>query len=144
MAGTGQANAVMLTAEEILRTYSTIAVVGASRDPSKAAHQVPAQLDAAGFRIVPVNPHVEGELFGERAYPTLSSIPFPVEVVLVFRPAQYTPEIARDAVAIGAKALWLQLGIVSDEARRIAQAAGLEYVEDECSAVVRSIARIRR
>lgn len=144
VAGSQKANAIMLTAEEILRTYSTIAVVGASRDPGKAAHQVAAQLDAAGFRIVPVNPLIEGELFGEHASPTLSAIPFPVEVVLVFRPAQYTPAIARDAVAIGAKALWLQLGIVSDEARRIARAGGLAYVEDECSAVVRSIARIRK
>ena len=134
----------MRTSEEILRSYSTIAVVGASRDPAKAAHQVPAQLDAAGYRIIPVNPHVDGELFGERAYPTLNAIPFPVEIVLVFRPAEYTPEIARQAVAIHAKVLWLQLGIFSDEARGIAEAGGLEYVEDECSAVVRSLARIRK
>jgi predicted CoA-binding protein len=137
-------DAIMLTAEDILRRYSTIAVVGASRDSGKAAHQVPAQLEAAGFRIVPVNPHVDGELFGERAYATLAVIPFPVEVVLVFRPAQFTPDIARAAVAIGAKALWLQLGIVSAEARSIALAGGLDYVEDECAAVVRSLARMRK
>jgi predicted CoA-binding protein len=134
----------MLSAEEILRTYSTIAVVGASRDSAKAAHQVPAQLDAAGFRIIPVNPHATGELFGETVYPDLAAIPFPVEIVLVFRPAEFAPEIARQAVAIHAKALWLQLGIFSDEARSIAEAGGLEYVEDECSAVVRSLARIRK
>src|SRR5688572_26242446 len=124
-------------AERILRQFDTIAVVGASRDPSKAAHEVPAQLQAAGFRIVPVNPYAD-TLFGERVYRELAAIPFPVEVVLVFRPAQHTPPIARQAVAIGAKALWLQLGIVSAESRRIAREGGLEYVDDACSAVVRS------
>jgi predicted CoA-binding protein len=129
--------------EDILRAYSTIAVVGASRDPDKPAHDVPAQLKAAGFRIVPVNPHAS-ELFGERVYPTLREIPFPIEIVLVFRPSADTPPVARDAVAIGAKALWLQQGIHSAEARRIAEAGGLAYVEDTCSAVVRSVARIRK
>ena len=133
----------MTEPEDILRAYSTIAVVGASRDPAKAAHDVPAQLQAAGFRIVPVNPHAD-ELFGERAYRQLRDIPFPVEIVLVFRPSADVAPIARDAVAIGAKALWLQLGIQSPEARATAEAAGLAYVEDTCSAVVRSLARIRK
>jgi hypothetical protein len=133
----------MDTAERILRELDTIAVVGASRDPSKAAYDVPAQLQAAGFRIVPVNPHAE-TLLGERVYRTLAEIPFAIDVVLVFRPSQETPEIARQAVAIGAKALWLQLGIASEEARRIAETAGLLYVEDTCSAVVRSTLRIRK
>ena len=127
--------------ERILRTYDTIAVVGASRDPSKAAHDVPRQLQRAGFRIVPVNPHAD-ELLGAKVYRTLAEIPFPVDVVLVFRPSPETPAVARDAVAIGAKALWLQLGIHSAEAQRIAQDAGLLYVEDTCSAVVRSLRRI--
>ena len=129
--------------EAILRAYSTIAVVGASRDPSKAAHDVPRQLQAAGFRIVPVNPHAN-ELLGERVYRTLRDIPFPVEIVLVFRPSPEAPQVAREAVAAGARALWLQLGIESSEARRIAEDAGLDYVEDTCSAVVRSLARIRK
>jgi uncharacterized protein len=133
----------MDTAERILREFDTIAVVGASREPSKAAHDVPAQLQAAGFRIVPVNPHAE-TLLGQRVYRTLADIPFPVEVVLVFRPSQDAPEVARQAVAIGAKALWLQQGIASDEARRTAEAAGLQYVEDTCSAVVRSTLRISK
>jgi uncharacterized protein len=133
----------MDTAERILRELDTIAVVGASRDPSKAAHDVPAQLQAAGFRIVPVNPHAE-TLLGQRVYRTLAEIPFPVEVVLVFRPSQDAPEVARQAVAIGAKALWLQQGIASDEARRTAEAAGLLYVEDTCSAVLRSTLRISK
>ena len=133
----------MDTAERILREFDTIAVVGASREPSKAAHDVPAQLQAAGFRIVPVNPHAE-TLLGQRVYRTLADIPFPVDVVLVFRPSQDAPEVARQAVAIGAKALWLQQGIASDEARSTAEAAGLQYVEDTCSAVVRSTLRISK
>ncbi len=127
--------------ERILRTYDTIAVVGASRDPSKAAHDVPRQLQRAGFRVVPVNPYAD-ELFGTKAYRTLAEVPFPVDVVLVFRPSAETPAVARDAVAIGAKALWLQLGIQSAETQRIAEDAGLLYVEDTCSAVVRSLHRI--
>lgn len=133
----------MDVAERILRELDTIAVVGASRDSRKAAHEVPAQLQRAGYRIVPVNPHAE-TLLGERVYRRLAEIPFPVDLVLVFRPSPETPEVARQAVAIGAKALWLQLGIASDEARRIAHEAGLLYVEDACSAVVRSTLRISK
>jgi predicted CoA-binding protein len=133
----------METAERILREFETIAVVGASRDPSKAAHDVPAQLQAAGYRIVPVNPYAD-VLFGERVYRTLADIPFPVELVLVFRPSRDAAQVARQAVAISAKALWLQLGITSDAARAAAQAAGMLYVEDACSAVVRSRLQIRK
>ena len=121
----------------ILRDLSLIAVVGLSRDPAKAAHRVPAELQAAGFRIVPVNPEAS-ELLGERSFATLAAIPYPVELALVFRPARFAPAIAEQAVAIGAKALWLQLGIVSNEARRIAEAAALRYVEDQCAAVERA------
>jgi len=133
----------METEERILREFDSIAVVGASRDPSKAAHDVPAQLQAAGYRIVPVNPHAD-ELFGERVYRELAAIPFKVDVVLVFRPSEQTPAVARQAVAIGAKALWLQLGIHSQETQRIAREGGLLYVEDACTAVVRSRLRIRK
>ena len=115
-----------------------IAVVGLSRDASKAAHSVPAALQAAGFRIVPVNPEAK-ELLGERAYASLTDIPFPVELVLVFRPARFAPAIAEQAVAIGAKALWLQQGIFSSEARSIAKRAGLAYVEDRCAGVERAL-----
>src|ERR1700750_682361 len=118
-------------AARVLREFSIVAVVGLSRDPAKAAHAVPAGLKAAGFRIVPVNPEAS-ELLGEPSYPTLAAIPFPIELVLVFPPARSAPEIAEQAVAIGAKALWLQQGIYSSEARRIAKAAGLQYVEDRC------------
>src|SRR5688500_15734749 len=126
----------MDTPESILRDFDVIAVVGASRDPSKAAHTVPKQLQGAGFRIVPVNPGAD-EILGQKAYPTLESIPFPVEIVLMFRPSPEVPPFAKSAVAIHAKALWLQQGIVSPAARRIARDGGLKYVEDECAAVVR-------
>jgi predicted CoA-binding protein len=133
----------MEMSERILRDFETIAVVGASREPDKAAHSVPARMQAAGFKIVPINPHAT-ELFGERVYRTLADVPFPVEIVLVFRPSAATPDVARQAVAIGAKALWLQQGIHSEESRRIADAAGLLYVEDACAAVVRASHAIRK
>ena len=128
----------METTERILRDFRTLAVVGLSRDPSKAAHAIPARLQGAGFRVIPVNPYVDS-LLGERAYPKLKDVPFSVEVVLVFRPSAEAASIARDAVAISAKALWLQQGIVSEEARRIAESAGLLYVEDRCMGVERAV-----
>jgi predicted CoA-binding protein len=128
---------------EILERAMTIAVVGASRDPNKAGGSVPVGLQARGFRVIPINPFAD-TLFGERAYRSLSEVPVPIDLVDVFRPAADAPEIARQAVAAGAKALWLQLDIRSPEARRIAEAAGLDYVEDECTAVVSSLYRIRK
>jgi hypothetical protein len=124
--------------EELLQTYDTIVVVGASVHPEKAAHAIPATMQRYGWRIIPVNPYAE-EIFGERAYRKLADIPDgPIGLVNVFRPSQDTPDIARQAVAVGARALWLQLGIVSAEARRIADQAGLAYVEDRCLAVERA------
>ena len=131
------------TAPEILERTTTIAVVGASRDPNKAGGSVPVGLQRRGFRIIPINPFAD-ELFGERAYRSLSEVPEQIDLVDVFRPAADAPEIARQAVAAGAKALWLQLDIRSDEARRIAESAGLDYVENECTAVVSSLHRIRK
>jgi len=124
--------------ESVLRDFSVIAVVGLSRDPAKAAHAIPAALKAAGFRIVPVNPEAK-ELLGEPAFASLTDIPFPIELVLVFRPARFAPAIAEQAVASGAKALWLQQGIFSSEARGIAKRAGLRYVEDRCAGVERAL-----
>jgi hypothetical protein len=128
---------------EILSGATTIAVVGASRDPSKAGGSVPEGLQRRGFRIIPVNPFAD-ELFGEKAYRSLLDVPEKIDLVDVFRPAKDAPAIARDAAAIGARALWLQLDIRSAEARRIAEAAGMDYVEDECTAVVASLYRIRK
>ena len=117
--------------ERILTSYDTITVVGASRAPAKAAHSVPAHMQRHGWRIIPVNPYAD-QLLGEQVYRTLARIPEQVGVVDVFRPSAQTPDIARQAVAAGATALWLQLGIASAEARAIAEDAGLLYVEDRC------------
>jgi predicted CoA-binding protein len=132
---------VSRTPADILRSARTIAVVGASRDPGKAGGSVPFGLQRRGFRIIPVNPYAD-ELFGERVCRSLTDITEHVDLVDVFRPAADAPEIARQAATIGAGALWLQLDIRSAEARRIAEAAGLDYVEDECTAVVSALHRI--
>jgi predicted CoA-binding protein len=115
----------------ILAETKTIAVVGASGDPSKPAHQIPRYLQRQGYRIVPVNPR-GGELLGEPVARSLAEVDGPVDVVDVFRPAAETPQVAREAAEIGAKVLWLQLGIESEEARQIAEAAGLTVVMDRC------------
>ena len=128
---------------EILEAARVIAVVGASRDPNKAGGSVPVGLQARGFRIIPINPYAD-TLFGERVYRSLAEVPEKIDLVDVFRPAADAPEIARQAVAVGAKALWLQLDIRSDEARRIAESGGLDYVEDECTAVTSSLYRIKK
>lgn len=128
----------MRTPEQILAESVTIAVVGASRYEEKEAGAVPRQMARHGWHVVPVNPSVD-ELWGVQCYHALGDIPFAIDLVNVFRPAADAPEIARQAVAIGAKALWLQQGIVSVEARAIAEAGGLDYVEDHCVAVERAI-----
>src|SRR5207248_2131452 len=120
---------------EILERATTIAVVGASRDPRKPGGSVPYGLQQRGFRIIPINPYAD-ELFGERVYRSLSEVKEKIDLVDVFRPAADAPAIAREAAAIGAGALWLQLDIRSTEARRIAAAAGMDYVEDQCTAEV--------
>jgi predicted CoA-binding protein len=126
---------------EILEYARTVAVVGASRDANKAGGSVPLALKAHGFKLFPINPTAK-TLFGEPVYRSLAELPEKVDVVQVFRPAQEAPEIARQAVAIGARALWLQLGIKSEEARQIAEAAGLDYVEDRCMGVERALHQI--
>ena len=117
--------------ERILTHYDTITVVGASRAAAKAAHSVPAHMQRHGWRIIPVNPHAE-KILGEQVYRMIGDVPEQVGLVDVFRPPRQAPDIARQAVAAGATALWLQLGIASAEARAIAEAAGLLYVEDRC------------
>ncbi|MBW3588696.1 MAG: CoA-binding protein [Actinobacteria bacterium] len=123
-----------LTEDELKKIYSeskTIAVVGISADESKPSNSVPAYLQGQGFRIIPVNPK-GGEILGESVYKSLDKIDTPVDVVDVFRPAEETPEIARQAAAIGAKVLWLQEGIVSEEAAKIGEEAGMAVVMDKC------------
>jgi uncharacterized protein len=119
------------TVERILTSYATITVVGASRAAAKAAHSVPAHMQRHGGLIIPVNPHAD-EILGEPVYRTLAGVPEQVGLVDVFRPPWQAPDIARQAVAGGATALWLQLGIASAEARAIAEDAGLLYVQDRC------------
>jgi predicted CoA-binding protein len=115
----------------LLRSHKTLVVVGLSSDPARTSHRVAAYMQQHGYRIVPVNPN-ETEVLGERCYPSLMDVPGPVEFVDVFRRADACPEVAREAAARGAGVLWLQLGIVSPEARQIAEAAGIDYVEDAC------------
>jgi predicted CoA-binding protein len=122
---------------QLLEDFRTLVVVGCSADPTKSAHSVPAAMQHYGWRVIPVNPR-GGELLGVPAYPTLADVPEPVGLVNVFRPSAQAPDVARQAVAVGAKALWLQLGIVSAEAREIAESNGLLYVEDRCIAVERA------
>jgi uncharacterized protein len=122
--------------QRILTRYDAITVVGASTHAAKAAHTVPAYMQRHGWRIVPVNPHAE-QILGEPVYRQLADVPKPLGLVDIFRPAAQTPDVARQAVAAGATALWLQLGIVSVQARAIAENAGLLYVEDRCLAIER-------
>jgi uncharacterized protein len=131
------------TPRQILEQSVTIAVVGASRDPEKPAHEVPAQMLNHGWRIIPVNPFAD-ELWGQRSYPVLAEIPEPVDLVNVFRPSLEAADVVRQAVAVGAHAVWLQQGIVSEQARQIAEEAGIDYVEDSCIAVVRAAAGLTR
>jgi predicted CoA-binding protein len=127
----------------ILEDFDTFAVVGLSSDPTKAAHSVPAAMKAYGWHMIPVNPHAD-RLLGQPVYRRLADIPEPVDVVNVFRPSAEAADVTRQAVEIGAKAVWLQLGIISAEARRIAAEAGLLFVEDRCIAVERARHAVRR
>ncbi len=131
----------MRTPYEILRDAVTIAVVGASRDPEKEAHAVPLQIRRHGWRVIPVNPYAD-EIWGERCYRQLADIGEHIDLVNVFRPSAQAAAVVEDAVAIGAGAIWLQLGITSAEGRRIAEAAGVDYVEDRCIAVERALGRL--
>lgn len=120
---------------DIYRSARTIAVVGASTDQHKQAHRIPAYLQSQGYRIIPVNPTAE-EVLGEPSVASLDDIDEPVDVVDVFRPSSETPGIAAEAVEIEAGVLWLQMGIRSDEAARIARDGGLTVVMDTCMGAV--------
>ncbi|HEX6490977.1 MAG TPA: CoA-binding protein [Gaiellaceae bacterium] len=126
----------MLAPQEILRQAKTIALVGASPKPWRASNEVMRYLLEQGYRVLPVRPLDCEHVLGLPCAASLRELEEPVDLVNVFRRAEHAPELAREAVAIGAKALWLQLGIVSAEARTIARAGGLDYVEDACTKVV--------
>ena len=113
----------------LLTEFPTITVVGLSDDPVKSAHSVPAAMQTYGWRIIPVNPHAD-RLLGERAYRRLADIPEPVTFVNVFRPSEQASDIVQQAVEVGAKAVWLQLGIVSAQAREIAESNELRRRSD--------------
>ncbi len=126
----------MRSPAEILRDARTIAMVGASPKPDRPSHGVMRYLLAEGYDVIPVRPAGCDEVLGVPCVRTLAEIDRPIDVVDVFRRAEFTPAHAREAVAAGAGALWLQLGIVSAESRQLAETAGLDYVEDECVYIV--------
>lgn len=128
---------------QLLTDAKTVAVVGASSDPSRPSHGIFAQLLAFGYRVVPVNPG-EKAVLGQVAYPSLAEVPFEVDIVDVFRRAELTLEVAEAAVAKGAKVLWLQSGIRNEAAAERAKAAGLVVVMDACIGVLHSILRVPR
>ncbi len=115
----------------ILKDNHTIAVVGLSADWYRPSYFAAKYMQEHGFRIIPVNPKYT-EILGERCYPDLSSIPEKVDIVDVFRKSEDCAPIAKQAAAIGAKALWLQIGVMNDDARRIADAAGMDFVQNRC------------
>ena len=116
---------------DLLRNAKTIAVVGLSANPLRPSHGVAAYMQAQGYRIIPVNPH-ETEVLGERCYPDLESIPEPVDLVDIFRRSEHVPEIVEAAIRKGAKAVWMQEGVVHERAARRAEDAGLAVVMDRC------------
>ncbi len=115
----------------ILEQVKVIAVVGLSRRESRPGYYVPAYMHAAGYRIIPVNPYLE-EALGEKAYPDLLSIPEPVDMVVIFRRSEDVPPVVDDAIEIGAKVVWMQLGIINEEAAAKARAAGLQVIMNSC------------
>ena len=122
------------TIRRILKNTRTIAVVGLSSRLERAGYYVPAYLQLQGYRIIPVNPNLEQAL-GEKSYPDLQAIPEPVDLVLVFRRSEEVLPFAWQAVQIGAKALWMQTGILNAEAAQVAQQAGLDVIMDRCMMV---------
>ncbi|WP_258905916.1 CoA-binding protein [Actinokineospora sp. UTMC 2448] len=120
--------------ERLLHESRTVAVVGLSADPRRPSHGVARYLVSAGLTVYPVNPGITS-WEGLPAYATLADVPGPIDIVDVFRRPEHAPEVARDAVAVGAGALWLQLGVISEEAASIAAEGGLDVVMDRCLAV---------
>jgi uncharacterized protein len=116
---------------EIVKTYRVVAVVGLSGNPDRPSHQVARYLQQHGYRIIPVNPAVT-EILGEKCYPSLKDIPFPVEVVDIFRQVEAIPAIVAEAVEVGAQVVWMQLGLREPESARKARAAGVRVVMDRC------------
>lgn len=120
--------------EAILKDCKTVAVVGLSPNPSRPSHRVAVYLQEQGYRIVPVNPNAT-EVLGEPCYPSLTAIPHPVDLVDIFRRSEQVSPVIDEAIQIGAKAVWMQLGIVDLAAGNRAEEAGLDVVMDRCTAI---------
>src|SRR4029079_3648225 len=127
--------------KQLLTDATVIAMVGASSDPDKPSHGIMRKLHHAGYRVIPVNP-TETEILGERSYPSLVDVPERIDIVDVFRRAEDTPGIADEAVPIGAKVLWLQTGIVNEDAAERAKKGGLTVVMDACIGATHSLLRV--
>lgn len=128
----------MLSENEIralLQTARTIAVVGMSDKPERDSYGVAAFLQRNGYRIIPVNPMLSAPVLGEQPYASLRDVPVPIDIVDVFRRSVFVPEIAEEAIAVGAGTLWLQLGVYHLEAAQLAAQAGLKVVMDRCMAI---------
>jgi uncharacterized protein len=126
----------MRSPEQILRETRTIALVGASPRPGRPSHNVMHYLLAQGYRVIPVRPLDCDDVLGIPCVASLADIEEPIDLVDVFRRPEFAPQHAREAVDSGAKAFWLQLGLRSPEARQIIEDAGIDYVEDQCTAIV--------
>ena len=120
-----------MTIAELLTSARTIAVVGLSSRRARPSYGVSEYMQGAGYRIIPVNPQ-EAEVLGEKAYPDLDSVPVGVDIVDIFRRPEFVPELVEAAIRIGAKAVWMQEGVVHEEAAERARAAGLTVVMDRC------------
>jgi predicted CoA-binding protein len=123
----------------ILQNAGNIAVVGLSDKTDRTSYMVAGALKQNGYRIIPVNPAVQGEILGEQVYASLADITEPIDIVNVFRRSEFTPEIAKEAVAVNAKVLWLQQGIINEEAAQIATEGGLTVIMDRCIKVEDSL-----
>ena len=124
----------MSNIKEILSKYKSIAMIGVSNDPTEASTIVMKYMQKYGFKVYPVNPSAKGQkILGEEVFAKLTEIKKPVDIVDVFRPSKEALDIAKDTVSIGAKVLWLQLGIKSEEARKIVEKDNIEYVDDRCT-----------
>jgi uncharacterized protein len=120
-----------MAGENLLRNAKTIAVVGLSSRRSRPSYGVSEYMQSSGYRIIPVNPN-ETEILGEKAYASLDEVPGPVDIVDIFRRPEGVPEIVDAAIRIGAKGIWMQEGVVHEEAAARARAAGLEVIMDKC------------
>ncbi len=120
-----------LTIQRVLLSAKTIAIVGLSNNPLRASYFVGFYLRRHGYQVIPVNPR-ESEILGSKSYASLVDVPVPVDIVNVFRAPNALPGIAKDAVAIGAKCLWCQFGVINEEGARIAEEGGLTVIMDRC------------